>query len=68
MPAILPWIQKLGAIEQAEMDRVFNGGLGFIVVVAPEAAKAVRDRLQDAKVMTHIVGKVIEGEVGVQFV
>lgn len=68
MPSILPWIQKLGAIEQAEMDRVFNGGLGFIVVAAPEAAKAVRDRLQDARMMTHIVGEVVAGEAGVVFV
>lgn len=68
MPAILPWIQKLGSIEQKEMDRVFNGGLGFVVIVAAPEAKAVRDRLQNAKVMTHLVGEVVAGEPAVHFV
>lgn len=68
LPAVIPWIQKLGSIEQAEMDRVFNGGLGFIVIVTPNEAKAVRERLQESKIMTHMVGEVIAGEAGVQFI
>lgn len=68
LPAILPWLQRLGNIEQAEMDRVFNGGLGFIVVVAAKAAKAVCEHLQNLRMMTHIVGEVVAGEPGVRFV
>ena len=68
MPAILPWIQKLGTIEQAEMDRVFNGGLGFVVIVAAPEAKAVQEQLHQARVMTHVVGEVVEGASGVLFV
>lgn len=68
MPSILPWIQKLGSIEQGEMDRVFNGGLGFVVIVRSNEAKAVKERLQQAKVMTHVVGEVVDGEPGVEFV
>ena len=50
------------------MDRVFNGGLGFVVIVAAQEAKAVRDRLQEAKMMTHVIGEVVVGEPIVQFV
>lgn len=68
LPAILPWLQRLGNIEQAEMDRVFNGGLGFVVVVAAKAAKVVREHLQNLRIMTHIVGEVVSGDAGVRFV
>ncbi len=68
LPVVLPWIQKLGSIEQKEMDRVFNGGLGFVVIVAAPEAKAVRDRLQETKVMTHVIGEVVAGEPVVKFV
>ena len=67
MPTVLPWLQKLGSIEQGEMDRVFNGGLGFIVIVEVSQSKAVRDRLNDARVMTHVVGEVVAGDPSVVF-
>jgi len=67
MPTVLPWLQKLGSIEQSEMDRVFNGGLGFIVIVEAGQSKAVRDRLNDARVMTHAVGEVVAGDPSVVF-
>jgi len=38
---IFPFIQKLGAIEDAEMFRVYNMGVGFGVIVAPADADAV---------------------------
>lgn len=68
MPSILPWLQKLGSVEQSEMDRVFNGGLGFIVIASRESAKAVKTHLENARVMTHFVGEVVEGSPQVAFV
>jgi len=68
MPSILPWLQKLGSVEQSEMDRVFNGGLGFIVIASREAAKSVQAHLDAARVMTHFVGEVVEGTPQVTFV
>lgn len=67
MPAVINWVQKLGSIEQKEMDRVFNGGLGFIVIVAAADAKTVQDRLRQEKVMTHMVGEVVAGDPEVVF-
>lgn len=40
-PPIFGLIQRHGTIEDAEMFRVFNMGLGFLVVVAPEDAGRV---------------------------
>ena len=43
-PVIFDWLQRHGRVEDAEMHRVFNCGIGYVVVVAAadaaEAAKA----------------------------
>lgn len=36
MPSVFEWLQKHGAIADQEMYRVFNCGIGMVVVVAPE--------------------------------
>jgi phosphoribosylformylglycinamidine cyclo-ligase len=43
-PPIFDWLQKQGNVADAEMHRVFNCGIGMVVVVAREdAARAVAD-------------------------
>src|SRR3546814_18514654 len=32
-PAIFDWLQEKGGVEQAEMWRVFNCGVGFVLIV-----------------------------------
>ena len=39
-PPIFDWLQREGNVATAEMYRVFNCGIGFVLVVAPEAAAA----------------------------
>jgi len=58
-PAIFAWLQEAGSVEDAEMYRVFNCGLGMLVVVAPGHAAEVLDRLQQAGESVHVVGKVV---------
>jgi len=41
VPAIFAVIQERGAVELAEMYRVFNMGIGFCVVVAPPGVARV---------------------------
>jgi phosphoribosylformylglycinamidine cyclo-ligase len=67
LPPVLPWLQRLGPIDQAEMDRVFNGGLGFVVVVAPDHAAAARQLLITHHVSSHVIGEIRAGEAGVVF-
>ena len=43
VPPLFSLMQRLGGIEQAEMDRVFNQGIGMVLMVAPgDVAEAVR--------------------------
>ena len=35
MPPVFPWLQRLGEVEQAEMDQVFNMGLGWCWSCSP---------------------------------
>ncbi len=44
-PAIFEWLQRTGNIASAEMHRVFNCGIGMVLVVASDAAPAVVARL-----------------------
>ena len=68
MPAVFPWLQKLGDIDQAEMDRVFNGGVGFAVICSPYFADSIRERLTKEGYPTHEIGTIIAGEPGVEWV
>ena len=48
IPPVFPWLQQLGSVDQAEMDRVFNMGIGLVVVVAEHFADAIVRRLEAA--------------------
>src|SRR5262245_5115997 len=41
LPKVFPWLRRLGDIEDGEMDRVFNMGIGMILVVAEYHAEAI---------------------------
>ena len=47
VPGVFGWVQRLGGIESAEMDRVFNMGIGMVLVVAPHYAESPRHPLAD---------------------
>jgi len=38
-PAIFDWLQQAGNVEEREMARTFNCGIGFVVVVADNDAE-----------------------------
>ncbi|MGV8996942.1 MAG: phosphoribosylformylglycinamidine cyclo-ligase [Parvibaculaceae bacterium] len=48
MPPVFRWVMKLGGIEEHEMGRTFNCGIGMIVVVAADKAADVARVLADA--------------------
>ena len=61
VPPIFSWLQKLGQIDTAEMDRVFNMGLGMVLIVSPYYAESVRHQLADSGLESWVVGRVEEG-------
>src|SRR5699024_549605 len=47
-PAVFDWLAQAGGIEDAEMLRTFNCGIGFVVVVPAAQAAAAIASLQDS--------------------
>ena len=64
-PAIIDWLQQAGDIDDDELLRTFNCGLGMVVVVAAEQASAVQDVLNHHGEQGFIVGKISTGSQGV---
>jgi phosphoribosylformylglycinamidine cyclo-ligase len=62
VPAVFPWVQKLGSIEDAEMARVFNMGVGMVLVVSPHFADSIVSQLSDAGVEAWRIGAVEAAE------
>jgi phosphoribosylformylglycinamidine cyclo-ligase len=60
-PAIFGEIQRLGDIDDDEMARVFNLGLGMVLVVAADAAAGALDALSAAGQEATAVGRIVEG-------
>jgi phosphoribosylformylglycinamidine cyclo-ligase len=68
VPAVFTWLQRLGEIPQEEMDRVFNQGIGFVMIVGPYYAESIQRQLCEYRVPTFRIGEVRDGEPGVQWV
>ncbi|MBY0522172.1 MAG: phosphoribosylformylglycinamidine cyclo-ligase [Gemmataceae bacterium] len=66
-PPVFGWLQRLGNIDQDEMDRVFNGGIGFVMIVSPFFADSIQRQLEEDRVPTRVIGEVREGEPGVEW-
>ncbi len=63
VPPVFPWLMRLGSVERAEMDRVFNMGIGLVLVVAEYYAEAIVRALKDeARTPAWIIGEVVAGD------
>src|SRR5438876_2340680 len=45
VPPVFGWLQRLGSVSQVEMDRVFNGGIGFVMGVSRFFAEGIQRQL-----------------------
>lgn len=68
IPPIFAMIQSLGRIDQAEMDRTFNNGIGMIAVIAPERANSAIAFLKRRKQPAYFIGALKTGLREVKFV
>ncbi|MEN6457441.1 MAG: phosphoribosylformylglycinamidine cyclo-ligase [Thermoguttaceae bacterium] len=62
IPPVFTWLQRLGEVDQAEMDQVFNMGVGLVLVVAPFYAESVRAKLARAGLDNWVIGRVRKGK------
>jgi phosphoribosylformylglycinamidine cyclo-ligase len=67
VPPVFTWLQKLGGIDDAEMATVFNLGIGFVLIVAPDQADAIRRRLNEQGVPAFSIGDVRAGDPDVEW-
>jgi len=57
-PALFGWLQRAGGVEEAEMHRVFNCGIGLVLVVAPANAKRAAARLRALGESVYEIGAI----------
>ena len=61
VPAVFTFLQKQGNVEDDEMMRVFNMGIGYVLIVRPTFAKSIISQLNKSGERTTIIGKIVEG-------
>jgi phosphoribosylformylglycinamidine cyclo-ligase len=59
-PAIFDWLQREGNVSDAEMHRVFNCGIGMVVVVAAKDAERAIALLENAGERAQAIGTIVE--------
>jgi phosphoribosylformylglycinamidine cyclo-ligase len=58
---LFEWLQREGGIAPDEMHRVFNCGIGMVVVVAQEHAQAAAEELRAAGETVYEIGRIEAG-------
>ncbi|MES2073365.1 MAG: phosphoribosylformylglycinamidine cyclo-ligase [Pseudomonadota bacterium] len=58
MPPLFTWLQQHGGVADAEMHRVFNCGIGMVVIVSQENADAALAQLQAAGETVTRIGEI----------
>jgi phosphoribosylformylglycinamidine cyclo-ligase len=66
VPNIFPWLQRSGNVKDDEMFRVFNMGIGMVVIVSAYYAGSVQRLLADAGVVNWKIGEVEAGQQGAE--
>ena len=64
LPPVFDWLQREGAVENAEMWRTFNCGIGFVLVVAPDQLAAVQADLARLQLTHWQIGEVVAASGG----
>jgi phosphoribosylformylglycinamidine cyclo-ligase len=62
VPPIFRFLQKHGNVEEEEMFRVFNMGVGFVLIVRPTFADSVVRQLRRAGEDAFVLGEVVKGK------
>jgi len=63
-PEVFGWLQRAGNVAEDEMHRVFNCGIGMVVVVAPADVKRAMQQLRASGETVHAIGTIEKGPGG----
>lgn len=61
VPKIFTFLQKKGPVEEAEMFRVFNMGVGFVLIVAEDFANSIVKKLTRYGEKVYKIGRITTG-------
>jgi phosphoribosylformylglycinamidine cyclo-ligase len=62
IPPVFPWLQSLGSVPDDEMHRVFNMGIGLVMIVGEYYAVSIARHLNyNAKIPAWLIGEVVDG-------
>ena len=61
---LFAWLQKTAGIDDIEMNRTFNNGIGMVVVVAAEDAEATAATLRELGETVYAIGQIAERGAG----
>ena len=59
---VFKWIKEMGSIDDHELSRTFNCGIGMVIIVSPENVSIVQGMLQDRGEDVYQIGKVVVRE------
>ncbi len=66
LPGVFKWLSEQGNMEQAELLKTFNAGIGMIAICSPDDAPFATKALQDAGEQVFQIGSIVAGQ-GVQY-
>jgi phosphoribosylformylglycinamidine cyclo-ligase len=58
LPPLFQWLQQHGGVADAEMHRVFNCGIGMVVIVSKENADAAAAQLKSFGETVYRIGEI----------
>jgi phosphoribosylformylglycinamidine cyclo-ligase len=64
LPLLFQWLQREGNVADAEMHRVFNCGIGMVVVLAPENERVAAELLSAAGEHVFRIGRIEASQPG----
>lgn len=62
LPPVFDWLQREGQIENAEMWRTFNCGIGFVLVLAHDQVEPARAKLASFGLASRPIGTVVSAD------
>jgi len=62
VPPVFRFLQERGNIDEEEMRRVFNMGVGYCVIVRPSFAESVSEQLRKLGEKVYVIGEIVKGK------
>jgi phosphoribosylformylglycinamidine cyclo-ligase len=61
---LFAWLQATAGIDDVEMNRTFNNGIGMVVVISAAHAGACAQTLRDAGETVYPIGTIVQAQAG----